>query len=122
MGQFSTPVPALGKPNYDSGEQTVTFSARLILAHGLGVRPGLVQTSLRCKTANNGYAVDDEIIVCADAENSGNAGVRTIKDATDITVNQGLAIQVPQKNTNTGINITVGDWRMIVRAWKGNGT
>ena len=48
-----------GLPAYTSSE--LTFGAYVSINHGLGRVPAHYQVVARCKTANNGYAVGDEI-------------------------------------------------------------
>lgn len=103
---------------YDSGEQTITSGGFLTLTHGLGGRPSLVHATLRCKTAEHGYAVDEEI----DAQVFENAdrGVVLERKATTIVVLFGTAANVfTAKDTTTraGLFLTNASWRLIVRAY-----
>src|SRR5213594_4106393 len=53
----STPFSA----EFISSDQTVTFTSKVSLAHGLGAKPKLVQLSLKNTTTELNYSVGDEV-------------------------------------------------------------
>ena len=115
---FATPASGLPAATFTSSEQTVAVDTVLDVPHGLGAIPSLVQVRLRCKTADVGYAVNDEIVVSSgpvDLVNDRGWTVQT--DATNVTILQGTGIPVINQTTLNGSNITVGSWRWIVKAW-----
>jgi hypothetical protein len=103
-------------PRYVSADQTVTFNAVLNLAHGLGVRPSIVNLALKCAVAEGGYAVGDEILF-ASIDASGIYALSLSFDATNITVSTQGTIRVTNKSTTALVSITAANWRWVARAW-----
>lgn len=109
---------------YDSGEQTITAGGTLSLSHGLGAIPTLVQLVLRCKTAEIGYSVGDELIVNNHAmyntsSGTGSVGNSVVKTSSAVVVRFGAnGYDILHKSTGAGGNaITAGNWKLIVKAW-----
>lgn len=109
---FESPEQAVG-----SGSHSVTVS------HGLGGLPSKVVACLRCKTADQGYSVGDEIEdlqwqTTADNE----VGHSTWKSATQVGVvfahNSGNSLKVPNKSGTGLAEITPSRWRWVIRAWR----
>ena len=75
---------------------------------------------MRCKPAQHGWAVGDEILADRKHESSGTGpvGLNIAMNATNLTiVYASVRIEVPVKSTGiTGV-ITVGNWRAIARAF-----
>lgn len=107
----------LPAPDFTSSEQTVTNDTILDVAHGLGAIPTLVRVVLRCKTANLGFAPDEEVL----AENLPTQGVdrgATIyRDATNVTLVQGSGISLHSQSSFNTTLITNASWRWVVEAW-----
>lgn len=106
---------------FESSAQSITAGGALTIAHGLGVKPKSIELFLRCTTANNGYAVGDDIQVRNGAEDPGsNYGATAIADATNLEVRFGNAA-----NTFLIHNFTNGNmvgapntsFDLILRAW-----
>lgn len=115
---WAAPPAVLPAATFTSSEQTVAVDTVLDVPHGLGAIPSLVQVRLRCKTADVGYSVGDEIVVSSgpvDLVNDRGWTVQT--DATNVTILQGAAIPVINQGSLNGSSITVGSWRWIVKAW-----
>jgi len=108
---------AIQTPGFTSAEQTVTADTVLEVAHGLSSAPTLVQVSLKCKTTQHGYSVDDEIVTTGFTPGTGDSGYTVSKDATNVTITQGDAIRVMSQSTLNAAAITVGNWKWVVRAW-----
>lgn len=109
------------EPGYVSPEQTIVSGGQLVLAHGLGVKPELIQSSIVCKTAQHNYAVDDETPIASSQVSSASAnhfGLSVVADATNITIRVGSGgIIVLDATSGNSSTITNGNWRLKVRAW-----
>ena len=111
-----------GDYTYDSGEQTITSGGALTLAHGLGRKPYLLHQFLRCKTADNGWAVGDEIEVTYAGSGGGFSthrwpGFKT--DGTNVSIRFGggaSAYGYVVAGTGVEANLANANWRLIVRA------
>jgi hypothetical protein len=111
-----------GDYSYDSGELTITSGGALTLAHGLGQKPYLLRPFLRCKTAENGWAVGEEIDITFAGSGTGFSthrwpGFRS--DDTNIVLRFGSgtsAFGYVHAATGSEANLTNSHWRMIVRA------
>lgn len=105
---------------YDSGDQTITASGTLTLAHGLGTRPRRVWTQIRCTSAEGGYSSGDYVTVgTAETDSATHRGVNIAPDATNLTVLYGASAStfgVPNKSTRANFPITNGSWRLRVFA------
>ena len=105
---------------YESPEQTITSGGSVTLAHTLGTRPKFVQIFLVCKTAEHGYAVNDEIPITFTGNNNSAYGAVITYDTTNIVARYGNntnAFLGLHKATGAGQNFTNTNWRLIVRAW-----
>lgn len=102
--------------DFVSAEQTVTADTVLDVAHSLGAVPTLVQVILRCKTTEHGYAANDEVEWTTDTRGTDD-GTTIARDATNVTIVQGVQIVIHSQSTLNHVAITVGNWRWIVRAW-----
>lgn len=111
-----------GDYSYDSGELTITSGGALTLAHGLGQKPYLLRHFLRCKTAENGWAIGEEIELAYAGSGTGFSthrwpGFRC--DDTNIVLRYGSgasAFGYVHAATGSEANLTNSNWRMIVRA------
>ncbi len=103
--------------DYESGEQTVTADTLLTLAHSLGAMPSFVELRLRCKTADLNYAADEEVISPEINDSATDVGYSLSADSTNIYITQGATIPLLDKSTFNKGNITVANWRWLVRAW-----
>lgn len=111
-----------GHYSYDSGEQTITAGGLLTLAHGLGRVPYLVQLWARCKSADQNYAVDEEVLLSTlnYAGMAVNAATGLRADATNILVRIGTraATSIAYMNASSAAEayLTNTSWRLIARA------
>lgn len=105
---------------YDSGDQTITASGTLTLAHGLGTRPRRIWAQLRCTSAEGGYSSGDYVTVGqTETDGAARVGVNFVPDATNLTVLYGTSastFSVPNKSTRASFSITNGSWRLRVFA------
>ena len=109
----------VGSWRYFSGNQTITTSGSLTLAHGLGVRPKMVWAELKCLTAEAGYSVGDIVAVSVHDNNGATiCGAGLWTDATNIGVrisSIGVMYNVTNKTTAAATNITQANW--AIRYW-----
>lgn len=113
-----TARPAFTK-SYTSPNQTITAAGALTLAHSLGAMPALVQTRLKCLTAEINYSVGDEVIIDNWGGNTGQC-LTIVPDATNLNVRYGGDANVfalPNKTTGIITNITNANWAAIFKAW-----
>lgn len=92
---------------FDVGETTISVGVPVALAHGLGRTPGVVGFALRCKTAEFGYAVGDEIATPAVFQGGANAtNVFLICSST-------VSINTFRKDTAAACSLTAGNWKIV---------
>lgn len=110
---------------YYSGELTVTAGGGASLSHGLGSIPRLIKPYWVCKTAEHNYSVGDVV----DASNiistwtSGTAysvGVMVGSTSSTLFYRYGTTQPIGLLNKTTGASAfgTVGNWRLVIYAWK----
>lgn len=113
---------AIFTKSYTSSDQTIVRTGTLTLAHGFGENPKFIQCVLKCITANLGYSVNDETIVnpSATSESGSDSGLAITYDTTNIYVRFGDSVSVMniiEKDTGVVSGITIGSWKLIVKAW-----
>jgi hypothetical protein len=100
-----------------SSEQTITASTSVTVAHGLAGVPAMVRLVLRCKTAELGYLVGEEVDVTTQYT-FGGGQVQTSADATNVYITLGNNVNLLNKLSMPNVAlITYGNWRWVVRAW-----
>lgn len=110
--------------SYDSGEQSITSSGTLTLAHGLGVVPSFVRYYLICKTTQFNWAVNDTIEVYPHMITNANVediGFEATLNSTNIIIYYAASsfiFQILDKTTRTsnGKQITPANWRLVIKA------
>jgi hypothetical protein len=119
-------VPNVIKKYYESPEQTITPGGSLMLAHGLGTEPKLIQVWLVCKTAEGGYSVGDKLPVEVTqiwwAGAYYQSGCSIVSNTTSLNIRFGSATYgkvwgIPNKSTGAAFEITNANWKAIFRAW-----
>jgi hypothetical protein len=100
---------------YTSPEQTITLGGTVNLSHLLGATPSNVQLSIICKTAELGFAVNDEAPVNVDANNN-STGIMVGRNATTLRAVVGAAGVYVLNASGAVALITPANWRFIVRA------
>jgi hypothetical protein len=110
--------------SYDSGDQTITAAGALTLAHGMGVAPKIIQHLLHCVTGELGYSAGDFVFINPhDTDPNGgpaSRGIAVVPDATNLNVRFGsdtVLVDLLNKGTGTGGNITNANWKYVVRAY-----
>lgn len=101
---------------FESSEQALAANSTVSVAHSLGAVPVLVRAIIRCKTAELGYSVGDEVF----AMTSNGAGVvqhNAYADATNVGF--GIDEDVPVLNRSTFAfgPVTLANWKLVLRAW-----
>lgn len=99
-----------------SANQAVVAGSNLItVAHGLGAVPKLIFAHLKCTTAEQNYAVNDEVLVPY-ADDTGAAAINNIADATNVYFN-GTLPRLRNKTTGSVFTPTAANWRMVLKAF-----
>lgn len=101
---------------FESSEQTINAGTLIEVPHGLSARSRKVWGVLRCKIAEFGYEVDDEVELPDHEASNNNTMVGA--DATNVFIIIGNAnIRVLEKVGSPGItrNITPASWRIVLR-------
>ena len=106
--------------NFTSSEITFTGSDHAkSAAHGLSAIPSLIQAVIRCKTAELGYSIGDEVYISPQVT-SGNM-CQAWANATNVGVTGGgtnfSGIYLNNKTTTGYGTITPGNWVFVFRAW-----
>jgi len=115
----ATTLTAGSTPNFTSSETAIGAAASTTsVSHGLSAIPRLYTVSMRCKTAEFGYSVGDEVLVTA----SINGGIASIwANATTIGITMGtstgVAGVVRRDTFATQTAITAASWKYVFRAW-----
>jgi hypothetical protein len=106
-------------PGYTSSEQTLTASAQLTLAHGLGSRPHLINGVLRCKISEDNWSVGDELELGLGFAYGAPLIMGGYADTSNVYVRYGNLVNASYFDKTTGSlsYITPANWRLIVKAW-----
>jgi hypothetical protein len=126
-GRAITPAglqAAIGFSNYaQSSEFTVVSAGTGSFTHGLGAVPNLVTGHFICKSAENGYAVNDEVyagLVNVSSSANDEFGVVLTADATTVDytfANSSQPAYIINKSTGGRVQLTDGSWKLVIRAW-----
>ena len=100
---------------FQSAELAFAGNTRIAAAHGLGRVPHLWKVVLRCKVANNGYAVGDEIPLPGMVDADGGRGTAAWANATSLSVF--VDVTAIQNSQADFVWPTVTDWRVVFYAW-----
>lgn len=110
---------------FTSNEITIATGTQSSVSHGLGAIPFSVQAFLRCKVAEYGYSVGDEVPIdmrfYLDGGTGFERGVAAVINSTNIVVVQGASqFNVYRRDSSIGNGqaITEANWKIIVRAQK----
>lgn len=105
-----------GYTDYDKGQ--LNNATQFTQAHGLGRLPSAVQGYMKCVNANNGYAVNDYVLLpsspVGDNDRGSTISFNTVTAFVQ-TGNGGQAIY-PQGSGN-GVIVTEADWHLIIRVY-----
>lgn len=102
---------------FTSSEITVgAAGSNTLTAHGLGAVPTAVRVVLRCKTAELGYAVGDEVVLTADRGD--NYGYQVYANATNVGIVIGVNGILIYNTSGSNTAITLGNWKFVIYAAK----
>ncbi|MFA5073119.1 MAG: hypothetical protein WC539_04405 [Nitrospirota bacterium] len=104
---------------FESAELSLPSSSAVSTPHNLGSMPKLWKATIRCKTAELGYSIGDEV----DVTNGGFYnwyGYYTAADAINITwiVNGTMSIINKTGTSFATGSVTPANWKLVLRAWK----
>lgn len=115
---------ALGFSNYyESSELSLTAGTKQMVSHSLGVQPRLVTVSLRCKTAELGHSVGDEVTNFSWRERTvnpasqNNMGYELIASSTQVGVTMASTFITILDASGVYQIITPSSWKFVLRAW-----
>ena len=104
---------------FESTELGIASSTEYAASHGLGVIPQGMQAFIRCKTAELGYSIDDEVEFL-----NGNAGSPpTIhykglySDITNIYWYTGVTLAITDRTNGEMVAINLANWKIVLRAY-----
>jgi len=102
---------------FESSEQTLTANTYVTVAHGFGVTPKNFSAVIRCKTADMGYSVGDEII--ATTSNGSGSNIYGVgANSTNITYSIDEAMVATNPSTHGQGTVTLANWKLVLRAWR----
>lgn len=93
-----------------------TLNSRITRAHSLGAVPFHVSAVYRCKVANNGWAVGDEIVAASD--NDLIYGVWPSANSTNVYAVVRVSAYAPTFDGSTFFTVLNTQWDIVVRAQK----
>ncbi len=104
---------------FESTGQTISNSATLAVAHGLGVEPAIVQLVIECTTADLNYSIGDRLVLSPNINaESTVGGPSTVIDSTNVTlIFSSQGIRIVNKTTFAIGTITNGSWDLHVKAF-----
>ena len=108
-------------PLFTSPEQTIVNNTKITWAHGLGRKPYLIRTILRCKILEasplNNWAVGEEVEL-TQTNNPGNTTVDSSGTSSDATNVYYTNMCVCLTNNGWGLTpITVANWKIVFCVW-----
>ncbi len=100
---------------FQSAELAFAGGVLIAAAHGLGRVPHHWRVVLRCKVANNGYAVGDEIDATSMSDGDSGRGKIAKANATELSFfSEDLTLQ---NNVGNTVHATGSDWAVVFYAW-----
>ena len=114
-------LAALGfNKNFESSEQTITYGNTHTVNHGLGATPKWASVVARCKTAENGFSVGQELTIYPFVDvGSGTSfyGGMLYCDSTVVGVHiKSSGIIGYNPSTGEGPILTAANWKLVFRA------
>lgn len=111
----------VGAPLFTSAETAIPpVNTAATVAHGLGRVPHNFSVVLRCKTAEFGWLVDDEILLANDFKFNGVANfmltVWASASVVGIHSNEPNTVIIRRDNASA-VGVTNANWRLVFRAW-----
>lgn len=109
---------------YATAEQTITAGGSIgAFTHGLGGKPDWFSIKLICKTAEAGYAINDELFVQYDNDQPDNGMVIYWDNTTTFSARyavgfSGSPFMIPRKDTSAEFRITPANWRCVITVFR----
>lgn len=115
-------VPLPITRGYESPPQPIVGGGIIVLAHGLGRRPRLVQGFLRCLTDEFGFVAGEVILIHLVTESDGVRNANCVVKLTDAEIQIGLfnsakIFRVLRWSDLSGVELNNNNWELIVHAW-----
>ena len=104
---------------YESGIQTITADATLVLAHSLGVIPTVVILWIKCNSGDAGWASGDFCIMPQDTA-AIDAGFALKADATNLRITMGSGVRMLNLSTFNEVSLTISKWDIFAFAAGGS--
>lgn len=103
---------------YTSADQTIVTGGLVTVAHGLGLVPKIWQAVIRCKTAEFGYSVGDEVFASFQGGDGISLGVASVNSTNFYFTCYQSGIRLVNKS---GVGATVNtatnaNWALVFRA------
>jgi hypothetical protein len=95
---------------------TITSGLILTIKHGLPKTPRHVWLRLKCKVAELGYAVGDDVELASFSVAGGTNAVSVAANSTSIKIVMQTLPAVTNFSTNTPTAITNTSWNLVVKA------
>lgn len=114
---------AAGSPitvEFESGTNAITTDSTHTIAHGLGVRPTIVEVWIKCNSAERGWSVGDYLRVGGGNNGSIDADFAIQVDATNVELILGSALRMKDQSTKNDISLNVSKWDFVVVAYGGS--
>ena len=97
-------------------ETTLSEGVWINKAHSLGVVPSRVLVSLRCKTSEHGYSVNDEILFSSGYNTAFATDRRAVvMNSTNVSFFFSAYTIFPDKTTGAPCTLTTASWAIVVR-------
>lgn len=109
-GSSSATSSGVFSSSFESAEIAIPSSDGFVTAtHGLGSIPKLYSVCLRCKTAEHGYAIGDEVNL---------SSVNAYRTSTEVSFLATSIVTLYHKTTGAyGSTITNSNWKIVFRAF-----
>lgn len=102
--------------------ETAVTTGTIDIAHGLGVVPILYSVVIRCKTAEGGYSVGDEVLIPFNAYPGGAGGATNASsiavNATNISIVTGTVTIASKASPGAAFSITIANWKFVARIFQ----
>lgn len=112
----NTIAPSPISLSFTSASLTIASATVGAVAHGLGVRPKIINVTLINTSAELGYSVGDEVLYASVASDAGRGLQIFLDDTTNVRWVMGSTTRILQKVTGDGA-IDYTKWKMIIRAF-----
>jgi hypothetical protein len=105
--------------SFESAETNIpAWTSGITYSHGLSSFPKIIQVFVKCKVADSGYSVDDEVLIgdYGDAGKAQNAWASSTEIGWGHSYS-GSTIIIVDKNANVSSAISSPNWKIYIRAY-----